>query len=288
MNANQVKPVFKVFVVTALLVLFLACNEKDYKENVSAQPVAVLENYAALKESDNAIPAPEGVSVKIPLDIKIIKSANARYKVKEVKIAARKIQHMAQQLNGYVSDQRFENDLYKIENRFTIKIPQRNFNVMMDSIDTIVEFTDYENITTEDVTEEFIDIETRLKTKLEVKERYEEILRKNAKTVKDILATEEKLRIIQEEIEAAQGRLNYLTNKIAYSTIQVDLYQTVVYKEEPESYSRTFLSKTKNGFSFGWAIIEFLALGIIYLWPLVAASIGIFVFFFIKRRWKKQ
>ncbi len=284
MNANQVKPVFKVFVVTALLVLFLACNEKDYKENVAAEPVAVLENYAALKESDNAVPALEGTSAKIPLDIKIIKSANARYKVKEVKVATRKIQHMAQQLNGYISDQRFENDLYKIENRFSIKIPQQNFNVMMDSISAVAAFVDYENITTEDVTEEFIDIETRLKTKLEVKERYEEILRKNAKTVKDILATEEKLRIIQEEIEAAQGRLNYLTNKIAYSTIQVDLYQTVVYKEEPESYSRTFLSKTKNGFSFGWAIIEFLALGIIYLWPLVIAGAGVFVFFFVKRK----
>ena len=80
----------------------------------------------------------------------------------------------------------------------------------MDSINNSVEFIDYENITTKDVTEEYIDLESRLNTKLEVKQRYESILRKQAKTVKDILATEEKLQIIQEEIESVQGRLKYL------------------------------------------------------------------------------
>lgn len=49
----------------------------------------------------------------------------------------------------------------------------------MDSINSVVEFVEFENITTKDVTEEYIDLETRLKTKQEVKQRYEDILCKN-------------------------------------------------------------------------------------------------------------
>jgi hypothetical protein len=200
-------------------------------------------------------------------------------------MATGQINKMVQQFNGYISDQRFQNTVYQIENRFTIKVPEQHFDVLMDSLVQVAAFVDYENITTQDVTEEYIDLKSRLKTKLEVKQRYETILRQRAKTVKDILATEEKLHIIQEEIEATQGRLNYLTNKVSYSTIQVDLYETVDYKETPESYTRTFFSKTKEGFSFGWKLIESIVLGIIYIWPLIL--IGVLLFFIIRRKLRK-
>lgn len=147
-------------------------------------------------------------------------------------------------------------------------------------------FVDYENITAQDVTEEYIDIQTRLKTKLEVKERYEHILRKNAKTVEDILLTEDKLRIIQEEIEAAQGRLKYLMSKVSYSTIQIDLYETVNYIKEPVSYQKTFGAKIKNGFSFGFKIIEYVFIGVIYMWSLLLILFS--ALFFVKMKKRKN
>ena len=121
--------------------------------------------------------------IKMPKDLKIIKSAKARYKVSHVKMTMRKIKLLAGKYDAYISDLRFENNLYSVENRFTIKVPQQHFNVLMDSINNVVEFVEYENITTKDVSEEYLDLETRLKTKQEVKQRYETILRKNAKTV---------------------------------------------------------------------------------------------------------
>jgi hypothetical protein len=227
----------------------------------------------------------EPILAKAPADLKIIKSANARYKVKNVKVATEHIKNIAVAYEAYVSDLRFQNNLYQIENRFTIKVPQQYFDVLLDNIGGAVEFVEFENITTQDVTEEYIDLQSRLKTKLEVKARYEEVLRKNAKTVEDILATEDKLRIIQEEIEATQGRLKYLSSKVAYSTIQVDLYETVNYKKEPENYTRTFLSKTKDGFTFGWTIIETVVLALVHIWPLLL--IGIILVVFVRRRLKK-
>ena len=139
-----------------------------------------------IAESEKVISKYKANQDNIPLDLKIIKSATARYKVKNVKQATYKIKAIAQKHGAYISDLRFQNDLYKKENRFTIKVPQKYFDIVMDSVNAVVDFVEYENITTKDVTEEYIDLETRLKTKLEVKERYESILRKNAKTVEDI------------------------------------------------------------------------------------------------------
>ena len=155
----------------------------------------------------------------------------------------------------------------------------------MDSIGIVAEFVDFENITTKDVTEEYLDIETRLKTKREVKARLEVILKKNAKTVEDILATEERLRVLQEEIEASQGRLNYFTNKVAFSSIEIELYQTVDYKKEPLVYKKTFWNKTKEGFDFGWNFLETFVIGIFHIWPLLV--IGLLIYLLRKRKFLK-
>ena len=279
-----VKTRIKSLILMTLVVFISGCqqNGMSYKESVEVAAVDINEDFESVGNNEqNALNSDMSVN-EIPQHLKIIKSATARYKVDNVKVATRNIKRIAGRYKAYISDLRYTNDLYKKENRFTIKIPQQYFDSMMDSIGYIVDFVEYENITTKDVTEEYIDIQTRLNTKLEVKSRYEAIMRKNAKTIDEILATEEKLRVIQEEIESSQGRLKYLSNKVSYSTIQIDLYETVAYTEEPESYSKTFLSKSKEGLSFGWIAIEGFVVGLLYVWPLII--IGVVVFFLIRKR----
>ena len=289
MNTKQLKSVVNKVVLTAIMVFIFSCNTEGYKEDLTMEAVDVSEEFEATvygnsnngdASQDNDPPAEEMYQ-----DLKIIKSATAKYKVDDVKVATAEIKKIAMQYNAYISDQRFQNNLYQIENRFTVKVPQEHFDAMMDSIASVVAFIEYENITTKDVTEEYVDLQSRLKTKLEVKARYEEVLRKNAKTVEDILLTEDKLRIIQEEIESAQGRLKYLTSKVAYSTIQVDLYETVEYVDEPTSYKKTFLDKSKNGFSFGWNMIEATLLFFIHVWPLLIG--GVILIVFLRKRFRK-
>jgi len=273
----------KVTVFALLVTTIFACGQSNYNEDLSVAKVAITENYEAVEE---ITATPNADIVEVPTDLKIIKSGSARYKVKDVKKAMIEVKQIAAGYDGYISDLRFENTLYQKQNRFTIKVPNQNFDALMDTISGVAIFTEYENITTKDVTEEYIDLQTRLKTKLEVKERYETILRKNAKTVEDILATEEKLRGLQEEIESAQGRLKYLTNKVAYSTLQVDLYEEVEYKEEPTSYTKSFTDEAGNGFTFGWELIEAILIGLIHIWPLLLGAI--IVIFVLKKVLKKK
>jgi len=289
MRTNKLNFGLKILTLAIFTNLLLSCST-NHKESLAVDGVEISEKHEAVMledmDSETVTPIQETQRQVIPKELKIIKSASVKYKVVHVKNASQRINKMVQQFNGYLSDQRFENNLYQKENRFTIKVPNQYFASLLDSIVDVAEFVDYENITSQDVTEEYVDLQSRLKTKLEVKQRYATILRKSAKTVKDILATEEQLGLIQEEIELVQGRLNYLSNKVTYSTIQVELYETVDYKEEPESYSRTFFSKVKEGFSFGWELIESIILGVVYIWPLLL--IGFLVFFVVKKKYRKK
>jgi len=286
MNTKQLKSVVKKVAIATMTVFVFACNSEAYKEDVAMEAVDISEEFESTVygNSNNASQENNAPVLEMYEDVKIIKSATAKYKVDDVKLATAEIKIIAMQYHAYISDLRFQNTLYQIENRFTVKVPQEHFDAMMDSIAGVVSFIEYENITTKDVTEEYIDLQSRLKTKLEVKARYEEVLRRNAKTVEDILLTEDKIRIIQEEIESAQGRLKYLTSKVAYSTIQIDLYETVEYVDEPTSYKKTFGDKSKNGFSYGWNMVESIVLFLIHVWPLLL--VGILLIVFLRKRIK--
>lgn len=278
MKRKSLKTVLNLCMVAILLV---ACNHSESSENFALKNVDVDAGFEAVETDDisNDKPIPEFKNLKI------IKSANVRYKVKDVKMATERVKRISQAYNSYISELRFENNLYKKENRFTLKVPSKDFDIIMDSISSVAEFIEYENITTKDVTSEFIDVEARLKTKLEVKARYESILRTKAKSVKDLLEVEEKLQRIQEEIESSQGQLKYLMNKVAFSTIQIDLYETVEYKEEPEHYKKTFLAEIKEGFTSGWNILKIFFVGLVYVWPFII--IGTVAFVLIRKRVKK-
>lgn len=217
-------------------------------------------------------------------NLKIIKNAQCRFKVKNVDSVTALARNIIEKHNGYMSNMQFKNTLRALENRFTVRIPQQHFEGVLKELTDLAEFVDFTNITTTDVTEEYVDLQTRLRTKLEVKARYDDILRSKAKTVEDILMAEEKLRVLQEEIEAAQGRLKFLSNKVSLSTIHIDLYETVDHREEPETYARTFASKVKESFAFGLDMIEGLFLALLHIWPLLLIATG--VVFYVRYRKK--
>jgi len=259
--------------------MLFSCN-KNYKENLPMDSVGVSDTYESVLTEGGEMVEPDVATT--PENLKIIKSASLRYKVKSLEMASKRMNLIFNQFQAYISDQRFQNNLYQKENRLVIKVPTKNFSTLVDSLGVVAEFIDFVNITSQDVTEEYMDIESRLKTKLEVKERYETILRKNARTIEDILATEEKLGIIQEEIEVAQGRIKYLTNKVTFSTVELSIYEAVDYKEQPNTFKRSFLSKIKEGFLFGWKLIQQILLGIVYVWPLLI--LGAVLTYFVRRR----
>ena len=131
--------------------------------------------------------------------------------------------------------------------------------------------------------EEFVDLQARLKAKRTLEDRYLELLKK-ANNVKEMLEIERELSNIREEIEAKQGRLQYLENKVSMSTVNIEFYKTTAETGITQSYGQ----KMKNALQGGWNGISVFFLGILYLWPLflVAIIVVIILRIFLKRRKK--
>ena len=147
----------------------------------------------------------------------------------------------------------------------------------------------YKNISARDVTEEFIDIEARLKNKKDVEKRYSELLSR-AKTIKDILEIEEKLRVIREEIESVEGRLNYLKSQVSYSTIDLMITQKLDFKYQP-SKEKNFFQLLIKSLDKGWKVFLQFTLFVFKLWPFIILILIVIYgirWYRIKRKKKKE
>jgi hypothetical protein len=165
-----------------------------------------------------------------------------------------------------------------------IRVPSENFQSFINGISEGVSYFDQNEITRQDVSEEFVDLEARLKAKRELEKRYLELL-KQAKNVKEMLEIERELSNIREEIEAKQGRLQFLQNRVSMSTVNVDFYTLTAETGITQSYGQKMINALKGG----WDGISMFFLGLLYIWPLfVVILIAVLVIRKLLKRNKKK
>ncbi|WP_165915740.1 DUF4349 domain-containing protein [Tenacibaculum skagerrakense] len=270
---------FRKLIASILFLTIVSCsNSSAYKENIPISEVYEVPDGLPSKETSKESKKSVINSGQKFNQLKIIKTGTLKLKVKNVKETTKRIKGITEGFNAYIANLKYVNTSYQKENTFKIKVPKEYFDVLLDSISNYADIIDQETINTQDVTEQFVDVTSRLETKLQVKERYESVLRKQAKTVEEIIYAEEKLGSIQEEIEAAQGKLKYLSDRVAFSSINVILYEEIPYKEV-KIQQKTFWSKSKKGFSFGWNLLESIVLVFVHSWSiLLLVIVGILLY----------
>lgn len=254
----------------SLLILSFACQSSDNSyasaklEQSLEQPAAPAYNgdYQAQGLSQTHEPKQELI---------LLKTADCSLEVENLKASQDQLQAFITQHQGYVADLQIRNNNWRQEASIEIRIPIKNFDLLLDTIKGIAKSVDHQHINSRDVTEEYIDISTRLATKKAVRDRYIDILRNKAKTVEEILLAEEQIRKIQEEIEAKEGRLNYLKDRAAMSTVRVEMYENLDYEVPPEegSWWSRFAQDIGNSLGFGAELVRGMLLSIIALWPIV-------------------
>jgi hypothetical protein len=191
------------------------------------------------KESSDASTTDESVVAKSQLaelgDIdlysdgksSLIKKAHYRFEVKNVKQSTEAIEIAVKKYPAYISSSSLLLENPILENKITIRVQSEYFHVLLQEIDKQAVFVNFRNVETDDVSDQFVDLESRLKTKREVEERYMNILRKKAGTIEELLDAEQQIGKLHEEIEATIGRINYLKEQVRYSTISLEFYQTI-------------------------------------------------------------
>jgi hypothetical protein len=218
------------------------------------------------------------------IEQKIIKTAHLDFETQELEKMYQNIMQLASQNKAIVQSDNSGKTYNRFFRQMTLRVPSENFQLVVNGISDGVAYFDRREITQQDVTEEFVDIEARLKAKRELENRYLTLL-KQAKNVKEMLEIERELSTIREEIESREGRLKFLQSKVSMSTIHLNFYKTTSETGVTLSYGQ----KIKNALQGGWDGISVFFLGLLYLWPLfLLAIIAILVVRWLLRRNKKK
>jgi hypothetical protein len=266
---------FKTVVVAfsiLLLFLFASCNSNDNSKNISTD--------FAQQESLNKSISNEQISSN-SVERKIIKSGNIRFETANVKETHKFIKITVAEFGGYIGNENVYNFEDRIEHTVEVRVPEDKFNLLIDKITSSVEKLESKNISTVDVTEEFIDIEARIKTKKELEARYKEILKK-ASRVDEILNIEREMGNLRSEIESLEGRINYLKNRIALSSLTITFYEKVA---SPFGFASKLVKALENG----WTALLWFIIILVSLWPFIILTLVIiFIILTIRKKKKPQ
>lgn len=269
-----------------LVFLFWACGNQG-SEFSQSEEVA----YATQEMADQASPELRAMSdtqdpaTPLPAtERRLIRTAELRMQVPQLDTATRQLTTLVSDRGGFIATSEFTNSSYQLTQNLTVRVPADQFATLLTELAQLGNKPDYQRINTLDVTETWVDLESRLATKRAVRERYLEVLRNRAQTAEDILNAEDKIRVVTEEIEAQEARLRALKDRVAYSTIEVELYQQKQVEELPEDpYRVSFWHQVGRAFGDGWSLVKGGVVFLITIWPL---WIVLPVFLYAWRRWR--
>ncbi|MBF4464878.1 DUF4349 domain-containing protein [Flavobacterium sp. LC2016-12] len=275
-----------IFCFFCFVLILSGCNKSyDAKDTVMAVQTVKLppKNESAVydKSSDQSDPAaPPAIKEKI--EQKIIKEATLRFETDDLETTFNRIQNAATTNKARIINDSEGKDFATVFRNLTIKVPSQNFDRFISDISKGVSYFEVKSISAEDVTEQFIDLTSRLKTKKKLEERYLEILKK-ANKVSEILEIEEQISTIREEIDAKEGQLKYLESRVSESTITIEFYKTIAEKEGVKiSYGSKLWTAIKSGF---YSLSDLL-ISLLSVWPFVI--LFCLVAYFIRRRLKRK
>lgn len=219
-----------------LLTLIFGCNKgKNTSFNIVSEDMAEVSSYGKLKNTQTN-------QQKINVDRKLIKDGSVSFETNDIKATRKQIFESVKKYDGYISSDQEDKYSYRISNTIVIRVPFKNFDLLLSDATKGVSKFDSKNIEVKDVTEEFLDVQARLKTKKELEKRYLQLLKK-ANKVTEILEVERQIGNLRSEIESIEGRLKYLENRVSLSTIRITFYQSI-----PDEKEGLFSTKFKNGF----------------------------------------
>jgi len=226
---------------------------------------------------------PTNYSQNNQIQQKIIKNGNLSFETSDLEKTTTQIYELVKKYNAQIqSDTEGKNYKTSYYKNILIRIDSDKFESLLEEISKNVSYFDTKEISSQDVTEQYIDIQSRIKTKKELENRYLELLKKATK-VSEMIDIEKNLSKIREEIEAQQGRLNYLQNQISQSTLRIYFYK----KTADTGITNSYGSKIINAFESGFNSLSSLFIAFLKSWHVIL-FLAICYWLYKKRKKNKQ
>ncbi len=276
------------------LSLFAGCN----KAEVATTAKAVEEQAVALDLMEEPAPQVEvyalanaqpGVDPKSPLNNvkaqnkKIIRSGNIAVESKAIGKSKQAMDVLLKRYGGYYEQESLSSAGSYSNYSLIARIPAAHLDQFLKDIEKGGDKLTERSLRSEDVSLQYFDSESRLKSKRAYLERYQHMVAQ-AKSVKDLLEIQEQIRQLQEEIDSQESVMRSMKDQIAYSSLSIQLFE---YQANLPMGSQNFGIQLKEAFADGWLFVGEVFLFVLRLWPFILlATVVVLAWRSYKRRKK--
>jgi len=176
----------------------------------------------------------------------------------------------------------------KKQGTIVARIPSDKFDTFVSEISQIGKVMS-QNINASDVTEEYIDLEARLKTQKELEQRLYDLLKTKTSGLSDIITIENKLAEVRSKIESIEGKMKYLMSQASFSTLSISVYEpNLLQTTSGGGFFYEIGEAVVKGLRGLTSVIKFLIIAIIALFPFIILAYVIYIIVRKKIRNKKQ
>ncbi|WP_264551873.1 DUF4349 domain-containing protein [Flavobacterium sp. N2038] len=286
--------------LTFTVVLF-SCKKADYASSENADLKATADT--------TAISSSAAVEKKDSKQ-KFIRTADIKFKVKNVVKSTYAIENATQKFGGFVTytnlqsnihdqiktkisqDSTLETTKYSVVNDITIRVPNTQLDTVIKTIAKQIDFLDFRVIKAEDVSLKVLANQLSQKRSAVTEKRVAQAIDSKGKKINDIVEAENTLENKKEENDNRTIENLSMQDQINFSTITLQLYQNETIKQEvmpsekdSAAYKPNLGIQTIDALKSGWYILQAILVFIINLWPFILISIG--GFFLYKKYGKK-
>ena len=262
-----------------------AAANKDYSPALGREGMP--EDVAATDGGSPSGPAGDGGPVApdvAPPSMRIYR-ATLRLQVDDPTEAAAQVRTLAQQHGAWLQTEREERENWEHRAYLELRVPPARLDSFLNRCMALARFVAQKDLSTEDVGQSYADLTARLTQKREVAAQYQQLL-KRAASVQDILAVQEHLRRLQEEIESTEAQRLYLSRQAAYSTVMLTLYRPMEGQREPQV---SFWARLGTAVGDGWQALQDFVLLIVTAWGvLLPLGLGVWLVLRWRRRWREK
>lgn len=155
----------------------------------------------------------------------LIRTGDASVEVDSLEIGVAAVQSLISRVGGHVGNTGYSGGRGQMrEASLQLRIPAERFEEVQAGLGDIGT-VEYFNVSVQDVGEEYVDMSARLENGRRLEQRLVQLLATRTGKLEDVLAVERELARVRETIETTEGRLRYLRNRVALSTLTVRLHE---------------------------------------------------------------
>ncbi|MFD1178036.1 DUF4349 domain-containing protein [Paenibacillus puldeungensis] len=192
----------------------------EKKSTVDPKTVGVGKTVGSGQQSSGIQPE----ATEAGLNKKLIYQANVVMEVKDYAKAQSEIRNLVALTGGYIIQFSENQSQEERGGSFVLKVPSNGFSSFLDRLEGLKPESIQRSIEGQDVSEEYVDLNSRLKVKQAMEAKYLKFVEEATKTSQLVEFVRE-LERIQTEIEQIKGRMRYIDSNVAYSTIEIRVYQ---------------------------------------------------------------